>query len=512
MNVNKERAHIYYTMGISAISVFLNCFINLYLTPQITNSVGADAYGFVSLAKNFVSYANIIMTALNSYAARYMTVAYIQKDEKKFKQYYNTVFFGDLFIGGVIFIVGIIATIFLEKLLNIPGHLILDVKIMFALTFLTFYITTISTVFLAVGYVKDRLDLVNSIKGVSYIVEMVILAFTFIIFKPRVWYVGIALLMAAMVVFGGTVNLTNKLLPNGQLKISAINKKAFKTLVVNGIWNSANSMGNVLNSGLDLLVSNLLLDALSMGQVSIAKTINNMIYTIYATISQPFQPTFLKYFSSKDNKALLKELKYSMRVCGFVTNLIFAGFIVLGKDFYRLWIPTQNIDLVYQLTVIAMLPCITEGCMYPIYYIYTLTIKNKVPCFITIAGGLLNVGGMVLLLKYTRLGVYAIVITTAIIMNGINLIANPIYMSKCLKVKIGTFYPEIFLNIVAGVCAVLVMGATVHVLPTQTSWLMFFMKGGICVVVGILGQLMVLFRPTEIKRIIEKNIKRFRKI
>lgn len=72
-------------MGISAISVFLNCFINLYLTPKITNSVGADAYGFVSLAKNFVSYANIIMTALNSYAARYMTVAYIQKDEKKFK-------------------------------------------------------------------------------------------------------------------------------------------------------------------------------------------------------------------------------------------------------------------------------------------------------------------------------------------------------------------------------------------------------------------------------------------
>lgn len=90
-------------------------------------------------------------------------------------------------ISCIIFIVGITATIFLEKLLNIPGHLILDVKIMFALTFLTFYITTISTVFLAVGYVKDRLDLVNSIKGVSYIVEIVILVFTFIIFKPRVW-------------------------------------------------------------------------------------------------------------------------------------------------------------------------------------------------------------------------------------------------------------------------------------------------------------------------------------
>lgn len=61
-----------------------------------------------------------------------------------------------------------------------------------------------------------------------------------------------------------------------------------------GVWNSVNSMGNALNSGLDLLISDLLLSAVSMGQVSIAKTINNMLYTIYSTIAQPFQPTFFK--------------------------------------------------------------------------------------------------------------------------------------------------------------------------------------------------------------------------
>lgn len=511
MKLNRERIHIYYTMVISAISVLLNCFINLYLTPKITNSVGADAYGFVSLAKNFVSYANIIMTALNSYAARYMTMAYIQKDEEKFKQYYNTVFWGDCLIGGVIFIFGIVSSMFLEKILNIPIHLIIDVKLMFVLTFLTFYITTISTVFLASGYVKDRLDLINSIKGISYIVEIVILFFTYFILQPKVWYVGLALLIAAIVVFLGSVIITNKLLPGNNLQVSKVNKNAFKTLVVNGIWNSANSMGNALNSGLDLLVSNLLLDALSMGQVSIAKTINNMLYTIYATISQPFQPTFLKHYSSENNEKLMKELKYSMKVCGFITNLIFAGFVVIGLDFYNLWIPTQNVKLVYKLTVIAMLPCITEGCLYPIYYIYTLTVKNKIPCFITIIGGIFNILGMVILLKYTKLGVYAIVITTAVIMNIINFVANPLYMSKCLKVKLNTFYPEILINIFSCVFAIMSMKCVIYLIPKGIiGWTALFIKAVICVSIGMLAQILIIFRPTEIKKIILNIIEHIR--
>lgn len=52
----------------------------------------------------------------------------------------------------------------------------------------------------------------------------------------------------------------------------------------------------------------------------------------------------------------------------------------------------------------------------PIYYVNTLTVKNKIPCFITIIGGLLNVVGMFILIKYTNLGVYAVPITTAVIM------------------------------------------------------------------------------------------------
>ena len=47
--------------------------------------------------------------------------------------------------------------------------------------------------------------------------------------------------------------------------------EAVKKLVLSGIWNSINSVGNLLNSGLDLWISNLMLSALEMGNLSIVK-------------------------------------------------------------------------------------------------------------------------------------------------------------------------------------------------------------------------------------------------
>ena len=51
-----------------------------------------------------------------------------------------------------------------------------------------------------------------------------------------------------------------------------------------------------------------------------------------------------------------------------------------------------------------MLASVVEGPIYPLYYIYTLTVRNKIPCIITVIGGILNVAGMAILVKYSSLG------------------------------------------------------------------------------------------------------------
>ena len=494
---NKKR--IASAMVISVISVILSCGISLVITPLVTNSVGTEAYGFVTLARNFTSYADILMIALNSYAARYITIAYYRHDEKKFNRYFSTVFFADLFLGLAIFVVGVVCTINLQNLLNISGELVNDVKLLFLLTFFAFFMTSMTTAFNSITYIKDRIDLLNLVKVFSYITEILIFVFCFLQFTARVWYLGFASLGMACVTLFGAMILAHKLLPDAKIKVKNYSGAAVKDLVYSGIWNSANSMGNTLNSGLDLLITNLMLNGLVMGQISIAKTISSIVSRLYDVISQPFQPTLLKDYSDENKTRLISHFKEIMRLSGLATNVVFAGFCAVGINFYRIWIPTQNYQFIYILTILALIPSITEGCMQPLYYTYTLTLKNKFPCIVTIIGGLLNVGSMYVLLKHTGMGAYAVLITTAVIMTFINTVTNPIYCSKCLKVPISTFYPTIIRNIIScGITSIVLMGIN-HFLPFPDGWLFLVIRIIICGIAGILVQAPIMLSNYEIK-------------
>ena len=495
-------------MSVSLLALALHCVLSFYLPQKITNSIGVEAYGFVSLAKQFTSYALIVMTALNSFAARYMSVSYLQGDADGYKKYYNSVLFGDIAIGGILFVLGLIFVLFMEKMFDVPEAIIYDVKIMFVLTFLAFYISTVSTVYLATGYVKDRLDLVNAFRGISYLLELAIIFIFFIIFSPRVWYVGLSLLCAALFILLSTYVMTKRMIPYSVATLKLFNFNALKNLVFKGLWNSVNSMGNALNTGLDLLISNVLLSALAMGQISIAKTINAVIYMIYSSIAHPFHPLFLKRYSANDKDGLIVELKRSMLVCGMFSNVIFAGFCVLGKEFYHLWIPEQDINTLYALTILAMLPCITEGPVYPLYYIYTLTLKNIYPCFVTIIGGLINIVSMYCLIKFLKCGVFSILITTAVIMNFINLVTNPLYMCKCLGVSKKTFYPNLLISFACFTASLLVMKTIVFFFQKEISWVHFISLGLICSLFGFSIQIAIVLITDQYSR---QGIKHFSK-
>ena len=491
MKYHKNKTHIYLTIILGIVSVLVNCFISLFITPKITNSIGIEAYGYVTLAKNLVAYATILTTALNSYATRYISIAYLKGEMKQFNRYMSTVFYGDLFIGLALLVVGILFTLRAEFIINIESKLVNDVKILFLLSFIYFFVNTISTVFTASSYIKNKVEILSIIKTVSYVVETIVLFFCFWVIEPETWYVGMASLSMALVFFIGTYRMTRVLLPESRLSIKNYNTLAFKELVINGFWNSANSLGNALNSGLDLLITNLLLSNVAMGQVSVAKTINNVIYALYLAISQAFQPKLLKHYSNGNKNGLIRELKYAMSVSGIITNSIFAGFLVIGYDFLNMWLPGQDIKIIYLITVITMMPCISEGCVFPLYYVYTLTVKNKIPCIITIIGGLLNVLCMIVLIRYTSFGIYSIVVTTAVIMNFIGFVTNPIYISNCLQVKKFTFYPEILLNVLFLAMTIVALSLVKSLwIGSIHEWkcmiISVFSLGGLAVVIQIL--------------------------
>ncbi len=504
MNKVKRLLMTILTSGVATILSFLISFI---LTPYITNQLGVEAYGFVTLAKNFTQYATIITTALNSYSSRYITVSYYQNDKKKAQEYISSVYYGNVTVSTVIMIVATAFIIFLDRILNISTELVFPVKILFFFVFLSFVLTTVGTSYTAAAYIKNRLDIVGVFRSLSYVFEVVFYLIIFNCVTPEVWQVGVALCIAQLVIFGGNYYIYKNYTPELKIKRKYVSIDAIKKLVINGVWNSINSLGNTLNSGLDLIVTNLWLSDLAMGQIAITKTIPSIFMSFNQLLAQPFQPLLLKSYSDGDKNKLISELKLSMKLTGLFSSIIFAGFVSLGKVFYNLWIPGQDIDLIYILTVITMLSSVIEGPVYPLYYIYTLTVKNKIPCIITVLGGVLNVAGMAVLIKYSPLGIYSIVLTTTIIMLFINLVTNPLYMTHCLNIKWFTFYPSLIKTVISCMTMTFVFIIIKNMLNPNT-WVQFILTALLCGIVGSIIHLLLVFSNKEKSQILHIMLRR----
>ncbi len=492
-----------HTMLLSGGAFFVNYAITLVLTPYITSTVGTAAYGFVSLAKNIAQYATIITLALNSFASRHIAVAYHKGDMKTAGIFFSSTFYGDVALGGAVVLLAALGIIFLEKIFVIPPEIVGDVKWLFLIVFINFLLVTVATVYGAGAHIANRLDIVGVFKLLSYVADAVLLVILYRLLPAKVAYVGLGLLAASLVVVGSNVWITRRYTPELRARRADFTPAAVKKLVGDGIWASANDLGALLHNGLDLAICNLMLTPLAMGQLAIAKSIDLIFHSLYQVVAQAFQPMFLRSYAQNKMDKLLAELRLSMKLSGMLANLAFAGFFALGMAYYQLWIPGEDIPLVYRLTVITIMTSVASGTMKPLYYIYTLTVKQRFPSIVTIVTGVMNVVSMFLLLTYTDMGIDAVVWTTVVLVSFINFVSNPLYMAHVLHLPLGTFYPQIIRNVLScGLITVLFKGLSMLYMPG--SWGTFIPCVGVYALLGAMVHLAVVFTPAEWRKVLGK--------
>ncbi len=89
---------------------------------------------------------------------------------------------------------------------------------MFLLTFTLFYLALINSVFTAASYIKERMDLFNTIRVVEYVGQIVVLVGCFACFTPDVWYVGLGAVVTSVVTILGYIVITRRYLPEAKLR------------------------------------------------------------------------------------------------------------------------------------------------------------------------------------------------------------------------------------------------------------------------------------------------------
>ena len=104
--MDKKRLAI--NMAAQLLAFAVNMGISFFLAPIIEAQM-ANTYGFVTLANQFVLYAQIVVSALNTMASRFVTIHIHRGEEQEAREYFSSVFFGNVIMAGIFLLPALIA-------------------------------------------------------------------------------------------------------------------------------------------------------------------------------------------------------------------------------------------------------------------------------------------------------------------------------------------------------------------------------------------------------------------
>lgn len=475
----------------NGISVMISTVISFLLTPYITNNLGIEASGFVSLSNTIVSYVDIIAIALNAFGSRNIGIAYHNGDIEEANKYYSSLLIANILFSGLISIILFMCILRLEFLLNISDYLINDVKILFFLVLLNYTLNLFSNIFSIGAFVKNKISITYRNKGFSSILYAVILAVLLYLWDIKVYYAAIGHVIATLFCIITNYLASKRIIPELEFRINYFSIKKVLKLITSGIWNSISNIGVLLNTGLDLLVTNKMLTNIVMGQISITKQLSSIMTTVTSIVVNAFQPKQLQLYAQGDEDALVNNFGQSIKLTSILCNVIFSCFFVMGVPFLNLWIPGQDAVYIYKLCLIVFLGDIVVAIARPLYYVFTLTDNLRITCFITLFNGILNFCSMVFLLSYTNLGGYAVVGTTLVINGVSNLFITPFLAQKFLKLKKNPFYIYFIRHIICCVAMTYIL-SIINTNLTINRWIDFLVCGFINAAIAIVGSFTLL--------------------
>lgn len=460
------------TLNIAAnLAVFaITIIISLFVTPIIVEALGGEAYGFVSLAGNFVNYAALATVALNAMAGRFISIEIYRKDFSAANRYFSSVFFANLVIILALIPVFTGVVLWLEHLIEIPEYLVADVKFAFAVTFLQFLINLLFSRYETATFVTNRLYLNQKNTLIAACMRLAITLLTFRFFSVRISIFVSATMLGSL--FCNVMNLvyTKRYLPELKISRRFFDFSSIKELLSSGVWSLVSKLSSILLDGLDLLLANLFVGPLEMGALALSRTVTTMFYSLRGTLDYPFAPSMTKCFAQGDTAGLVRTVRMGNKVLGIIMIAPIAVFAIYGSDFFALWVPTEDNMMIQILALLAMVNLLASACINSVFTLFSVTNRVKLPALVTLLTGILTVAINLFLLRFTDLGVYAIAGTASFLGLLRNCIFTPLYGAHCLKVKKGTFYKEIVTGNICLIMNLLICGVFYRFISAGETW------------------------------------------
>ncbi len=496
----------------SVITFVLNLFISFFITPYITARFGSDTYGYLKLANDFASYASLFSIALNSMASRFIMLERARGNEERARQYFSSVGVANVLLSLLFVLPSVLCVRYLDVIFEISPAMVYEVKLTYALTFLNFILQLLFSIYSNCYYITNTLYLQSLRMAQAGILNAATVLGLFFFFQPRLSYVVCGTLAATVFTVLANVYYTRRLTPDLHTRLADFRWASVWEILVSGIWNSITRLSQILTNQLDLLITNVFIGPVTMGYLSVAKSVPNVIITFNSTIANVFSPNLMRLYAEHDVEGLKQAAKSAMRFMCLFVAIPNAILMTMGTEFYRLWVPEQPAALINIMSILTVVNSCVTGPLTPLYQIFTITNKVKENSIVMIVYSFVSIGVVYVLLKLTDLGVYAIL--------GVSLVGSLIvaclyhlpYSAKYVGLPKLAFFPEIGKSILSfGLVCLIGLGVNA-LFDLSASWLHWFAGAALTGLLGLSLNLFVILNVEERRFLLEKVSGKLRRL
>ena len=447
MNNNSIKKQVPKNLLMNLISFLINILIGLWIVPYLVEHIGISAYGLVPLAMFFSAYISIIVQSLNSAINRFLLIALRKNNILEANKIFNTSL---IIILAFILLQSMIMVLFilnLSYIINIPIGLEKDTFWLFLLTFIGFSISLLRGVFATPIFAQNRLDILRVIDIIHIVSRTLLIVVLFYIDTPRLFYIGIANLLSSFIIFSLTLFFSKRLVSVLNINFLLFDKKYLKDLSSMGSWILINQIGSLLFLKIDLFLANQFLGASVAGEYAILLQWNTLIRVFAGLLSGVLTPITMILYAKGDRVNLIKMLKITIKLMSIGMAIIIGTLTALSGDILSVWMG-ENFRYLETLMSIFLLPLVINLAVYPLFAIQTAYNRVKIPGIVTLLLGIANLILAILLLQWTTLEIYAIILAGIIILTLKNTFFTPIYASYLLKIPSFTFIKNYIYGII----------------------------------------------------------------
>ena len=505
----KERSNsqqLVINMAASLVTFVVGLGIRFILTPYIVRVLGAEAYGFIGLSANILSYTGLVTIALNSMAGRFVTIKYCSGDIENANRYYASVFYSNIFLAILILLFSVGCIIWLEYILVIPSELIFDVKFLFLFLAINNIVGLLFGIWGVSTFIKNRLDLSNIRNIIGNLINAAIIVFLFTLLSPHIWFIGVAGFVMTCYTTLANRQYARLLTPELTIKRSYYDWNKVKELLKSGVWNLTSKLGEILGQGLDLLIANICISATAMGYFALTKNVPFLILSLFQSISGIFSPTLTNMYANGETQKIVDELKKSIRILSFFTALPLCALYIYGDSFYHLWIPSEDASMLQQLTILGTFALPYTLPLESLWSIFTITNKlkysslfmlgNNIVVFLIVMVSMVVVDSMEL-----RLIILASTRSICGLVRGF--IFLPMYGAHCLGVRKTIFYKPVFKTLIS-ICICIVLCYMTRTFIQVDSWTMLVIAGITVSIISSIVNVIIVLSPSDRKLIKNK--------